>query len=301
MNLTEIAPGVARLPITIANVYFIGAPGAPWVLVDTGVPGKADTIQDAAEERYGRGVAPSCILLTHGHMDHAGSAHDLAHSWGVPVYAHHLEFPYLTGKSAYPPKDPTVGGAMAFLSRFFTTKPFDLRRHLQELPADGQIPGLADWKWIHTPGHAPGQVAYWNERTRVLLAGDTFTTVDVDSPIALAMQKPEINKPPAPFTYDWAQARESVRAVAKLDPFTVGCGHGQPMSGPSVGAELQHFAENFETPEHGRYIPNPAVTDETGIRFVPPAPPDPLPRQMAGAAIALGLAITLATRLNRRA
>ncbi len=298
MSVTEIAQGIACLPITIANVYFVGEPGTAWVLVDSGVPGKAQAIQAAAEQLYGAGARPSAILLTHGHMDHAGSAHDLAHIWDVPICSHALEAPYLTGKSAYPPKDPTVGGAMAFLSRFFTVKPFDLRPHLQELPADGMVPELPGWQWFHTPGHAPGQVAYWNGNSRVLLAGDTFTTVDVDSPIALMTKRQEINKPPAPFTYDWNQARQSVRTLADLEPLAVGCGHGVPMCGPNVADELKRFAENFEMPEHGRYIPVPAQTDAHGIRFVPPPAPDPLPKYAA--AVGMGVAVGAAIAITHR-
>ena len=115
--LQEFAPGVARLPILFVNVYFVGAPGEDWVLVDTGVPGFASKIKAAAEERYGEGARPKAIVLTHGHIDHAGNARELAEMWDVPIYAHRLELPYLKGKSDYPPKDPTIGGAIAITLR----------------------------------------------------------------------------------------------------------------------------------------------------------------------------------------
>lgn len=78
----------------------------------------------------------------------------------MPVYAHRLERPFLTGRSSYPPKDPTVGGAMAFLSRFFPAHALDLGSRLADLPA-GEPPGMPGWRWFHTPGHAPGQVAFF--------------------------------------------------------------------------------------------------------------------------------------------
>ncbi|MDQ6698569.1 MAG: MBL fold metallo-hydrolase, partial [Acidobacteriota bacterium] len=106
MALMEIATGVARLPVSIANVYFVGEPGS-WTLVDAGTPDRAKQIKAAAESRFGPGAKPTAIILTHGHFDHAGSARDLAGMWNVPVYAHPLEFPFLKGRSAYPPKDPT--------------------------------------------------------------------------------------------------------------------------------------------------------------------------------------------------
>lgn len=286
MSVQEIAPGIARLPVSIANAYFVGEPGGNWFLVDTGTPGKFSGIVRAAAKRYGEDARPEFIVLTHGHFDHAGSALDLAEAWHVPIYAHRLEQPYLTGVSPYPPKDPTVGGAMAFLSRFFPVKSVRLQPHLRELPENGEVPGHPEWQWIFTPGHAPGHVSLYNSSLHLLLAGDAFTTVDVDSAIQLVMQQPRISRPPAPFTCDWEAARESVRSLAKLEPAIVGCGHGKPMSGSEVAIELQDLAANFPMPDHGRYVPEPAQTDEQGIRYVPPTAPDPLPKLLAAAGIA---------------
>src|SRR5256886_15819209 len=116
--ITRIAPDVGWLPVSFANVYFIGRPGGKWVLIDAGLPGRGREIFTAAEARCGSGSRPEAIVLTHGHIDHAGSALALAEMWDVSIYAHRLELPFLTGKSVYPPPDPTVGGATAFLSRF---------------------------------------------------------------------------------------------------------------------------------------------------------------------------------------
>ena len=37
--ITRIAPDVGWLPVSFANVYFIGRPGSKWVLIDAGLPG----------------------------------------------------------------------------------------------------------------------------------------------------------------------------------------------------------------------------------------------------------------------
>ncbi len=281
------------MPITIANAYFVGEPGSEWFLVDCGTPGKSKALQEEAEKRYGKTSKPSFILLTHGHFDHAGNAKELAEKWGVPIYVHHLETPYLTGRSAYPPKDPTVGGAMAFLSRFFPTHSINLEPHLRELPDNGEVPGHPEWRWMFTPGHAPGHICLYNEANRILLAGDAFTTVDVDSLVALVLQTKQLSRPPAPFTFDWKAAHKSVRELAELKPSVIGCGHGNPMAGPQVAGQLSDFAANFPIPDHGRYIPEPAQTGEGGVRYVPPAPPDPLPNIAAAVGITLVLAAVL--------
>ena len=281
MPIQELSPDVAALPLTIENVYFVGAPGKPWYLVDAGTPGMAGRIQAAAAGRYGAHSRPEAILLTHGHTDHAGSAAALAEAWNVPVYAHPLEFPYLTGRSPYPPKDPTVGGAMALLARVFPMNVADLSGLLQPLPDSGVVPELPGWQWLFTPGHSPGHVAYFHAGSSVLLAGDAFTTVNLDSFVDLATKRPQLSVPPPPFTCDWAAARESVRLLAGLDPAVIGCGHGRPLSGSSLPADLRDFSAKFTPPTQGRYIPRPAVTDLTGIVSLPPPAPDLFPVQAA--------------------
>lgn len=294
--MQEIAPNVAALPLSIENVYFVGASGRPWALVDAGTPGTAGRIQAAARARYGASARPEAILLTHGHPDHVGSAQALSDAWNVPVYAHPLELPYITGRSKYPPKDPTVGGAMAMLSRVFPTNLLDLGDRVLPLPEGGVVPGLPDWEWRFTPGHSPGHVSFFRPEDRTLLAGDAFATVNLDSLFALVTKRPEISLPGPPFTCDWTAADQSVQLLASFNPFTVGCGHGRPLAGPNVAPQLHRFADGFAPPAHGRYVGSPARTDENGIVSVPPPAPDPFPLQAALVALVVGATLTWAKR-----
>src|SRR5256886_15953348 len=99
--IIRIAPDVGWLPVSFTNVYFIGRPGGKWIVVDTGFPGGAREILAAAEARFGSGSRTEAIVLTHGHIDHAGNAAALADEWDAPIYAHPLEIPFLNGKCAY--------------------------------------------------------------------------------------------------------------------------------------------------------------------------------------------------------
>ena len=125
-----VAPEVSYLLDKMVNVVFVGPPNAGdrgWVLVDAGLPGSASKIRDAAGRLFGEGVRPAAIVLTHGHVDHIGAIHTLSAEWDVPVYAHELELPYLTGRSAYPPPDPFVGGGMMSpISMLFPRGPINL-------------------------------------------------------------------------------------------------------------------------------------------------------------------------------
>ncbi|HZF07332.1 MAG TPA: MBL fold metallo-hydrolase, partial [Thermoanaerobaculia bacterium] len=197
----EFAPGVFRLPVLFVNVFLVREPGQPGVLVDTGLPGFGGWVRRKVEARLGG--PPAAIVLTHGHFDHAGNAEELADLWKVPVYAHPLELPFLTGRSDYPPHDPTVGGASGLLARGFPHHGFDLRRRVQALPVDGSVPGLPGWSWLHTPGHTAGHVALFRPSDRTLLAGDALATFDMSSAVSLVTQRQEFSLPPAPFTTDW--------------------------------------------------------------------------------------------------
>jgi glyoxylase-like metal-dependent hydrolase (beta-lactamase superfamily II) len=287
--MQEFAPDVAHLPILFVNVYFVGAPNEDWILVDTGLPGSAQKIKDAAQERYGS-TPPRAIILTHGHFDHASNARELAEFWNVPIYAHRLEIPFLNGHSNYPPRDPTVGGAIAFMSRFMPSRGLNLGPQLRALEGDElEIPELPGWKILFAPGHAPGHIALWREGTSTLLAGDAFATEDMDSWTGMLTMQQKVSRAGAPFNCDWNATRDSVKKLAALRPKAVGCGHGAPISEQDnslLADDLEIFAEEFPLPEHGRYANQPAQTDERGVLFVPPPAPDPFLPIAAGASLA---------------
>jgi glyoxylase-like metal-dependent hydrolase (beta-lactamase superfamily II) len=290
-----VAPGVARIALGVVNAYLVGEPEGPWVLVDTGTPGSSERIRTEAQVRFGPGARPEAIVLTHGHADHSGSAAELSDSWDVPVYAHRLELPFLTGLSAYPPPDPTVGGPFALISRFMPRQTMDLGEgRAGELPAGGEVPGMPGWRWIHTPGHTPGHVCLFRPEDRVLLAGDALATVDADSFLGMLSRRQKISRPATPVTPDWVAADNSVKELASLRPRMLVPGHGEPMEGHTVAHDLETFAENFAAPERGRYVGDPARFDERGVAWLPPAPADRLPRAAAALVIALLLVGTVA-------
>ena len=269
----EVAPGVAYRRLGIVNVGFLGPPGAGdrnWVLIDAGLPGTASLIEAAAAARFGPGARPAAIVMTHGHFDHVGALETLAERWDAPVFAHPLEHPYLDGTRAYPPGDPSVGGgAMAAMAGLYPTAPVDVGPRLRALPADGSVAGTRDWRWLHTPGHAPGHVSFWRARDRTLLAGDAVVTTRQESAYAAITQAPEIHGPPAYFTIEWDAARDSARRIADLAPALLLSGHGAPMAGPGMRAGLDRLAREFDrlaVPHGARYAERPARLGEGAYR-----------------------------------
>jgi glyoxylase-like metal-dependent hydrolase (beta-lactamase superfamily II) len=268
MTTKDETPDLASLRIAIVNVFLYGRPDAGdrgWTLVDTGVstPGAAARIIRAASERYGPNARPGAIVLTHGHFDHVGSAKRLAEHWDVPVYAHTLELPYLTGYRSYPPPDPAAGeGAMSWLSPLYPRGPFDLGDRVRPFAQDSSLPGMPGWRWIHTPGHSPGHVSLYREDDRTLIAGDAFVTTKEESGMGVMRWEPEVHRPPAYFTPDWVTAGASVRRLAALEPELVVTGHGPSMRGAELRRELHALADDFDrvaVPRHGRYVEGPTA------------------------------------------
>jgi glyoxylase-like metal-dependent hydrolase (beta-lactamase superfamily II) len=269
----KVAEGVWGLRDIFVNVYFIANPDYSWVLVDAGLPTGYAKIKSTAADLFGENVPPTAILLTHGHFDHTGSVKKLLADWDVPVIAHYLEFPYLTGKSSYPPGDPTVGGGlMAFMAFMYPNDPIDISDSLKSLPVTHSVPVLPEWKYYHTPGHAPGHISLWREDDRLLIAGDAFVTTKQESAWAVATQQRIVSGPPKYFTYDWRKSQASVNLLAELKPDIVAAGHGMPMTGKGMSQQLADLAYHFEenaVPRQGRYVVDPAVADRTGIVYLP--------------------------------
>lgn len=255
----EVLPDLFCYTIQIVNICFVGNPETnDFVLVDAGMPKCANEIFSIAEDRFGTNCRPKAIILTHGHFDHVGGIIELIKYWDVPVYAHQMEIPFLTGQQSYPEPDPTVeGGMVAKMSPLFPNEPIDLGNNVKALPTDGTVPHMPEFRWIHTPGHTPGHISLFREKDRTLIAGDAFVTVKQEYLYKVITQEQEISGPPRYLTTDWKAAKESVIKLEKLKPLTAVTGHGIPMSGELLSTSLKTLVQEFDkiaVPDYGKYI-----------------------------------------------
>jgi glyoxylase-like metal-dependent hydrolase (beta-lactamase superfamily II) len=303
-----VAPGVTGIKVVFVNLFLVSNPAdGSWVLVDAGLYGSAGRIKHTAETLFGKNTKPTAIVLTHGHFDHVGALKELAAEWQVPIYAHPLEMPYLTGLSDYPPPDSTVGGGgMAYMAWLYPKKPIDMTGQVQVLPSDGTVPGLPGWRWLHTPGHTAGHISLFRDSDGTMIAGDAFTTREPESAIAVVTDKKGIHGPPSYYTSDWVAARRSVQALADLRPEIVASGHGMPMQGETMRFELDelvHYFDQLAVPTNGRYVNEPAITDERGVVKLPPEVHNPVPKALvtAGLVALAGMAAIAISRRQRKA
>ena len=163
----------------------------------------------------------------------------LAESWDCPVYVSESEMPFVTGKRAYPPPDPSVGGGMmSFLSFAYPRGPYDLGdRAASCRPAARFRPrGLAldfDARSHHRTHLAvprPRRNAHRRRRIRDAAPG---------SAIGVLTMLPAVSRPPAYFTTDWDCGEESIRGLRDLQPNIALTGHGRPMYGERLRSGLR--------------------------------------------------------------
>ena len=165
--------------------------------------------------------------LTHAHPDHQGSSHAVCEALGIPLWcgeadAHAMETaPEGVAASQQP-------GAFNTLQKLFWTGPaHPVSRRLREGDE------VAGFEVLHVPGHAPGHVAYWRERDRVLLLGDVAANID-----ERRFWRVGLHEPLPLFTPDPERNRESIRRLAALEPELCLFGHGPPLRGAAAFSQF---------------------------------------------------------------
>ncbi|HEX4216562.1 MAG TPA: MBL fold metallo-hydrolase [Candidatus Dormibacteraeota bacterium] len=111
---------------------------------------------------------PSLLLNTHWHSDHVGGNAGLAARHGLPIAASIAEGTRVNAR------DPEAFGADWF------DQPVDTYR-VDRLLEEGEVvdTGATRLRVIAAAGHSPGQIALFEERSRVLIAGDAILARDI--------------------------------------------------------------------------------------------------------------------------
>jgi glyoxylase-like metal-dependent hydrolase (beta-lactamase superfamily II)/8-oxo-dGTP pyrophosphatase MutT (NUDIX family) len=145
---------LALPPSTHTNAYLVGR--GPVYLID---PGPSDPDEQRhlfalldANKALGRTL--TAIVLTHHHPDHVGAATACAQRYGVPIWSHPLTAELLRVPVSHQINDG------------------------ERLPLGPAADGFPDWhlQAIHTPGHAPGHLVFFDPHYQLLFAGDMVST-----------------------------------------------------------------------------------------------------------------------------
>jgi hydroxyacylglutathione hydrolase len=185
------------------------------VVVDPG--GDVDRILAAIDQS---GVTVERILLTHGHMDHAGGAMDLADALrarqggeaGVPICGPDKRDAFL------------LDGLEAQAARYgFTARNVTPDHWYQE--GDHVTLGSHRFDILHCPGHTPGHIVFVHRAAKFALVGDVLF-------------QSSVGRTDFPYgDHDALINAIKTKLLPLGDDFSFLCGHGP---GSTIGDERRH-------------------------------------------------------------
>jgi glyoxylase-like metal-dependent hydrolase (beta-lactamase superfamily II) len=108
-NAMQISPHLWQLKMGMVNAYLLETSGG-LVLVDAGWPNKADAIFKAVQESGHKPTDIRHLVLTHGHIDHAGSAAEVLRRTGARSYAHAADLELISKGNAERPGTTVTPG-----------------------------------------------------------------------------------------------------------------------------------------------------------------------------------------------
>lgn len=108
------------------------------------------------------GLTLSKILVTHGHIDHAGGVAELAERTGAPVEGPHREDQFWI--EGMPQQSRMFG--------FPNVRSFEPSRWLEG--GDTVTFGEVTLEVLHCPGHTPGHVVFFHPESRLAQVGDVL-------------------------------------------------------------------------------------------------------------------------------
>lgn len=231
------SPEIIRIgiaPFGMVNCHaIVGAEGI--VLVDTGLPGSSGKVARALE-RHGRQLSGiKLIVVTHAHIDHAGSAAQLREQTGAPIVAHAGDLDY------YLQKRPMTFCATGWFGRAFLGTGLIRQPYVPFKPdvllEDGDMLDLKhlgiDGAVRHTPGHTCGSISVQ------LAAGDAMVGDLVSSGILLGGIARTGRAKRPPFEDDPYAVARQLEVMLDAGSRRFYMGHGGPLGAGEVRRHVE--------------------------------------------------------------
>ncbi len=176
--------------------------GGEAVMIDTGLYGEMFFIRRLIRRLDLEPLSIKAILLTHGHLDHAGNLARLKDWTGAKIFGHPAEQAHVDGTYPYRGINKWCGRLEALGRVVFNYRPAAIDAFL----SDGQVlPFWGGLRVVHLPGHTGGHCGFFSERQRLLFSGDMFASYFFN-----------VHKPPAilnSFPEQFAASAEKIRVL----------------------------------------------------------------------------------------
>jgi glyoxylase-like metal-dependent hydrolase (beta-lactamase superfamily II) len=164
----EILEGIYHVDGVNANVYVV-VDGKELTVIDTGMPRSSGKILNYIEKMGRQPSDVSRIVLTHFHIDHAGSAHEFRKQTNARLAVHEKDLDFVAGRKIQPKPKNILFRAASSLVKFTPVIPDIV------LNENDKVGRLAV---IHTPGHTAGSISLYEPKRRVLFVGDALRFTD---------------------------------------------------------------------------------------------------------------------------
>lgn len=232
----EIRPELHLYATRMVNCYIcIDEEGLS--LIDASTPNQRDPILNYLERLGYRPQDLRRIVVTHADYDHVGSLADLQEATQARVYAG-AETARLIAAGESPQHMPRL--AQWVLDKFMRYRPVpEAVIHVLE-PGD-TLPVLGGLTAIASPGHTRDHFSFYSTHAGVLFAGD-----------ALNNRGGKLSLAAARITADMDAARQSGRALLKLAPALIACGHGPPAENHDLGEVMSLLQDLKSDPSQGK-------------------------------------------------
>ena len=156
------------------------------MLIDAGVPGQTEDIVKGIEELGFKAENLTHLVITHQDFDHVGCVVDLKKlAPRMHVIAHAEEAPYIDGRQL-PIKmqarlknyDNLPDDAKTSLDNWKATyekSPIQVTHEVH----DGEVYEICGGvEFVHVPGHTPGHIAVYFEKSKIMVCGDAANIAD---------------------------------------------------------------------------------------------------------------------------
>jgi len=203
----EVAPGFERLPLrtptlppaTHTNAYLFGTGEAVLIEPASQYPEEIRRAADWVEAARSRGQRLVAILVTHHHGDHVGGARALADVLDLPLWAH-------------PGTADRLQGELVFDRLLEDGEELSLAAGAEERRGPRRL------RCVHTPGHAPGHLCFFDPESRAMVAGDMVAGVGT-----ILVE---------PTDGHMGRYLASLRRMRRLSPSVLLPAHGDPIRDP---------------------------------------------------------------------
>jgi glyoxylase-like metal-dependent hydrolase (beta-lactamase superfamily II) len=161
---------IQRIPgVRGAQAYlYRGAEGV--AVIDPGYTGSFRAVLDFLTSQMMRPTDVQWVILTHHHVDHAGTALALCEATGARLAVHRSDAPYL--RSVRPREALTFWGMADLLPTRLASYVVSCADCELRVLDDGET--IAGLTVVHCPGHTPGSVCLWSGSESALFTGDVL-------------------------------------------------------------------------------------------------------------------------------